>query len=280
MKRQAATVGAVLVLLCAAAAAPAQTVLTQQISGNTLSAKIQLPGGIAADLSIVFEQAVGLNTKALSLSAGLVNPSDAALLSRLPVLGVTIPAAFPVLLRIIPTSTSALSFSGVYALSLYTHNLTLITNSPLRLYRAAATGGAFQDMTGFLQLGSVRAGGSGPGFSEFLIVADVRPTDAIIQAKFDALQAVLTSNASSITPSVLQDLQARLNSAESFYTSGNFASAIDSVAGFGDKVKQQSGANIPDVWRARSTIVNVAGLLRSAADTLKFSLSAKANGAP
>jgi hypothetical protein len=47
-----------------------------------------------------------------------------------------------------------------------------------------------------------------------------------------------------------------------------------------DAVKQQSGANIPDVWQASGSLVNVAGALRGAADTLKFSLVWKSNGAP
>jgi hypothetical protein len=43
-------------------------------------------------------------------------------------------------------------------------------------------------------------------------------------------------------------------------------------------VKARSGKSIPDVWRAHDGgRTNVAGLLRAAADTLKFSLRIKAN---
>ena len=43
-------------------------------------------------------------------------------------------------------------------------------------------------------------------------------------------------------------------------------------------MKAHSGEEIPDVWQAASpTVINVAGLLRSAADTLKFSLDRKAS---
>jgi hypothetical protein len=45
-------------------------------------------------------------------------------------------------------------------------------------------------------------------------------------------------------------------------------------------VKDQSGAAIPNVWQANNPVVNVAGLLRSAADTLKFSLTLKSNVSP
>src|SRR5205823_6998212 len=54
-------------LLYAALPAAAQTSLAPQISGNSVTAKIQLPGGVEADLSIAFEQVVGLNSNALAL---------------------------------------------------------------------------------------------------------------------------------------------------------------------------------------------------------------------
>jgi hypothetical protein len=266
-------------VLCAALPAAAQVLtLTPQFSGNTVTAQIQFTGGVEADLSIVFEQAVGLNSNAVGLTAALVSPNDPTLVSRIPT-GVSIPGAFPVLVHVDPTAASGLSFSGVYRFLLHTHNLTLVTNSPLRLYKSHA-GGPFQDITTSLEMGSVRAGGTGNDMSEFLIVADVRPTDGVIASKFDALQSALSANVSSMPAAVASDLQQRLSNARSFYAAGSLTSAINAVAGFSDQVKQQSGANIPDVWRANGSLVNVAGLLRAGADTLKYSLTAKANGAP
>jgi len=266
-------------VLCAALPAAAQVVtLTPQFSGNTVSASIAFTGGVQADLSIVFEQAVGLNSNAVAVTAALVSPSDATLVSRFPT-AVSIPGAFPVLVRVDPVAASGFSFAGVYKFSLHTHNLTLTTNSPLRLYKSHA-GGPFQDITTSLEMGSVRAGGTGNNMSEFLILADVRPTDAVIASKFDALQSSLSANVSSMPAAVASDLQQRLSNARSFYAAGSLPSAINAVAGFSDQVKQQSGANVPDVWNANGSLVNVAGLLRAQADTLKFSLTAKANGSP
>ena len=239
--------------------------LVPTISGNELTARIELPGGLTADLTITFENVVGLSPGSLAISATAVSPGDLSLLSRLPNPGVSIPTAFPVVVRVEPSASSALSFEGVYKLSIYTSNLTLAPNSPLRLYRAP-DGGAFSEMTGFLQAGSVRAGGSGPGFSEFLIAADTRTIDSVIAGKFDAVQSHLTGNWSSIQPAVA--------------ASGALAAAIDGVSGFADEVKKQSGAAIPNVWRANGGPVNVAGLLRSGADTLKFSLAFKSNLTP
>ena len=266
-------------LAFAGASAGAQVALTPQISGNSLTAKIQLPGGVSADLSITFEQVVGLNANALALTATLLNPTDPSILSRLPDPKVTLPTAFPVLVTVQPAAGSGLSFEGVYKLSVDTPNLTLVTNSPLRLFRAPA-GGAFADMTGSLEVGSVRAGGSGPGFSDFLIVADTRLSAGVISGKFDALQNLLTANAGAINPAVAQDLQSRLTQARNAYDSGALSAAIDAVTGFSQQVKQQSGANIPNVWTAGGSAVNVAGQLRSAADTLRFSLVARSNGTP
>lgn len=271
------TLRASLVLLALSALpVSAQVTLTPTISGNEVKAKIELPGGFAADLSIVFEQVVGLNANALALTAAVVDPTDVSLVSRFPGALVSLPAAFPVLVRVDPPAGSALSFSGVYKLSIHTHNLTFQANSPLRLYRSSA-GGPFKDMTGTLEMGSVRAGGSGPGFSEFLIVADVRNPNSVILEKLAALENGLSQNASSISPPVYSDLTSRLSQIRSLITTGAIPAAIDAVAAFGAEVKAQSGTAIADVWRANGNLVNVAGMLRSGADTLRFSLVLKSN---
>lgn len=266
-----------ILVLCAALPAAAQVTLSPQISGNTVTASVVLSGGIDLDLTISFEQVVGLNANALSLTAGLVNPTDTSIVSRFPdPTSISIPGSFPVLVHIDRVATSGLSFSGVCKVALHTHALTLATNSPLRLYKSHG-GGPFQDITNSLDTGSVRAGGGET--SEFLIVADVRPIDSAIKDKFDAVQNLLAANSSAINSAVLSDLQQRLAQARGLYSQGSVTSAINAVAAFSDQVKQQSGANIPDVSQASGSLVNVAGLLRSAADTLKFSLTWKSNGA-
>lgn len=265
-----------LVLLFSVFAAPAAraVAITPVINGNELTAHIELAGGIAADLTVTFEQVVGLTPNALSITASLVDPLDAGLLARLPS-GASIPAAFPVLLEIQPTAGSTLTFSGVYKLSLYTHNLTL--QAPLRVTRGPSNG-PLADMTGFLEVGSVRAGGTGPGYSQFLIVLDPRPLDPVIVAKFDGLQGLLTANAGAMPPAVVAGLQQQLTAARNLYDAGDTSGAINAVAAFASSVKDQSGTAIPNVWQANNpAVVNVAGLLRSAADTLKFSLTLKSN---
>jgi hypothetical protein len=244
------------------------------ISGNEVRGTIDLPGDIDADLTISFEDVIGLTSTALQASATLVNPVDPALLSRLPA-GVGVPAAFPVLIQIDPSASSALTLAGIYRISLHTHNLQLDPSLPLSLLKAP-DGGPFQDITRSEGRGSYRDDGDGGGFSEFLIVVDTRPIDTVIVGKFTDLQAALTENAAAISPAVLTDLQSLLSQALSLYQSGSIWTAMATMHAFSLYVKAHSGEDIPDVWRANcNTVVNVAGLLRTDADTLKFSLDRK-----
>ena len=260
------------------------------VSGKKVHGTIVLPGGISADLTIAFENVVGLNPEALQASATLVNPLDPNLLSRLPGPGVSIPVAFPVLIRVGPSPTSALSFAGIYTISLHTHNLPLDPGLPLSLFKSP-DGGPFRDITRWEGRGSYRDDGGGGDFSEFLIGVDMQPIDGVIAFKFADLQATLTDNAGSMPPFVLDTLQALLSNALAFYQSGQIPKAIAEIKNFSryaegqPRTEQPSSAvtfvhkeqHIPDVWRANcGDLVNVAGLLRSRADTLAFSLDRKA----
>jgi hypothetical protein len=254
---------------------PIPVVLT--VSGNEAQGSFELPGGFAADLTIAFENSVGLVPAALDVTVAVVNPLDPLLLGRLPGPGLAIPVGFPVLLRISPSSASALSFSGAYTISLHTHNLQLLATLPLSLFKAP-DGGPFRDITKWEGRGSYRDDGSGGDFSEFLIAVDLRPIDGVIVGKFDDLQATLNDNAASMAPAAVAALQASLTQARTYYQAGDLRRAIDEMRDFSRYVKRHGGEEIPDVWRANcSPIVNVAGLLRSGADTLKFSLDRKSS---
>jgi hypothetical protein len=279
--------------------ASAQVPVPLSISGNVARGWIELPGGIGAELTITFETVVGLHAGALEVTATLVNPTDPALLARLPGavpllpppptggLGgllplpppppppVSIPASFPVLLRVSPTDSSLLAFSGLYTISLYTHNLQLDPAVPLALYKSP-DGGTFRDITATEGRGSYRAGGGGGDFSEFLIVVDRRAIDLVIIEKFVALDVLLLEHGTSIPPTVLTSLLQRLLRARSFFDAGATVAAVWEMGAFSRYVAAHSGDEITDVWRANCGGTDVAGLLRSAADTLKFSLDRKA----
>ena len=263
--------------LVAAPALRAQGIVDPVVSGDTLTARIDLPGGIGADLTIAFERAVGLTPDALGLSARLVDLTDPAIVSRL-TSGISIPAGFPVLLAIEPPATGGLSFSGIAAVGLHTHNLTFTADTPLRLFKSS-DGGPFEDVTETMGMGSYRARGTSPGFSEWLIVADVRPLNSVIAGKFNRLQGLLAEHEAAIQPAVHADLVDRVAAARASYQAGELVTAIQQVEGFAAAVQAHSGGEIPDVWRSARDLTNVAGALRAAAGTLRFSINLKSNTA-
>jgi len=254
---------------------PISVPVTLTVSGNEAFGSFDI-GGIGADIKIRFENVVGLVPAAFDVTATLVNPVDPALLARLPIGGlVGVPIGFPVVIRISPSADSGLSFEGMYEVSFHTHNLHLDVNVPFSLFKSP-DGGAFKDITKSEGRGSYRDDGGGGDFSDFLIVVDLQPIDAVIAAKFDDLQSTISNNAGSMPPDVVATLQADLANARTLYQSGAIRDAIDAMRVFSRYVKANSGEQIPDVWRANcSPLVNVAGLLRSGAETLRFSLDRK-----
>jgi hypothetical protein len=245
------------------------------VAGNTATAAIELPNQISLDFTLTFEQVTNLSATNLGLTATLVDPANLALRSRLPQ-GSTIPAAFPVIVTVEPPAAGGLAFNGVVSIALHTVDLAWSPGTPLRLL-AAPLGGAFVDITSSTGSGSYRAGANKGGFSEFLVVADLRTVDAVIADKFDRLQSTLTQNASSIPAALRTDLQSQLDAARSALSAGDPAGAASAIAGLAATVQQHSGTEIPDQWRASRDVVNVAGELRSAAATLSYSLLLKAN---
>jgi hypothetical protein len=298
-------------LVCAlASAASAQTPIPLSISGAEAKGSFELPGGVTGDLSINFEHAVGLNEDALEVTARLVDPQDPVILSRLPSPDVTLLSAFPVVVRVDPSSESGLTIAGIVSVSLHTHNLVLTANSPLALY-SGPVDGPLRDITRSVGIGSYRAGGSGGGFgysgnvletsfcqgpctsdgSEYLIVADARPIDQVIAEKVQSLESGLNGDVARVTDDlaglaidsprrpravrrldVFSEAQRRFGQARTLYAAGSVNSAIVEVTGLMDYVKAKSGDAIADVWRAHDGRMNLAGQRRAAAETLRFSL--------
>ena len=272
MPRLTVALFACLASLALATAVSAQGISNLVISGNQATANLDLPG-VTADLALSFEQVVGLSAANLGLSAQLVDPRDPSLISRLPPGGLaSVPGAFPVLVRVQPPPSGALSFSGVYSFSIHTPNLEFVAGTPLRLF-SAEDGAAFSDISDAMGSGSYRVRGTKGTFSEFLIVADGRPQASVVNQKFDAVEGLLSTYAAAIPGSLRIDLEQRVQAARSAYHAGDVAGAIKDVDGFAATVLSNSGTAIPNVWRASGDLADVAGLLRAAAATLRFSLS-------
>lgn len=260
----------VLVLFTSLPAA-GQGIVDATVSGSSVSATVSLPGGIGADVSISFGEVTGLSLESLGLSAELANLLDPAFRARLP--NGVLPA-LPLLLRIEPPANGGLSFSGVAEIDIHTHNLNFVIGTPLRFF-SAPLGGKFEDVTTAMGPGSYRARADKGGFSEFLIVLDLRAQSQVIAYKFNRLEEMLDAYEGSMPGSVYDDLEERLNAARAAWARGARQAAIAEVDEFLDIVEQHSGAGIPNVWRAARDVENVAGYLRSGAMTLRFSLGLK-----
>jgi hypothetical protein len=239
------------------------------VLNNEADAQITIGGLYQADLKIVFEHVTGLDQNALTVTAAQINPTD--LLSRLsdPAL-ISIPGQFPILINITPSAGSKLTFTGVVTIDLHTSNLAF--NSAFRLYTSPA-GGAFDDITNFSGMGSYRVHGTGGGFSDFLIVADVRNVDVVIQSKFSKLQDSLNNNGAQISALMLQNLQTKYNAALLAYQSGNKDDAVNNLNSMNDLVIADNGTSMPYTYKASDpTKKNVGGELRKLIATLIFSL--------
>lgn len=271
MTRRTSLTGLVLLMLLLPLSASAE-ILGVVVDGNELRAEISLPGGIGADLTLAFEQVVGLTESNIGLDASLVSPLDTDLLARLT--QAAVPALFPVLIRIEPPAEGGLSFSGPVRIALHTHNLPYLPGTLLRIY-GAPLGGQFEDITEYVGSGSYRCRGTKGSFSEFLILTDLRPLSLTIREKLERLDNILEDNEAIIDPAVHSQLTALAGQIRSAYEGGNKNLAITKTNQLLTLVTNNSGAAIPDVWRSSRDLVNAAGLLRAAGETLRFSLSLK-----
>lgn len=242
------------------------------VQGNEVRAGIALPLGITADLSITFEQVEGLSAESIGLSASLVSLTDLQLLSRLQ--DALIPGAFPVLIRIQPPAAGGLTFQGVVTLEVHTHILPFTLNTPLRLF-AATEGGRFHDITASVGMGSYRCRGRRGDFSEFLILVDLRSVNRVITRKLDRLDQILDDHEAGIAAGAFADLTALAAQIRSEHAAGRTQAAITKTEELVAYVQAHSGAEIPDVWRSARDVANVAGQLRAAGETLRFSLIMK-----
>ncbi len=270
---------AVLVASIPLADAIASEPVTISVYNNEVEASIELANGIAADVTVSFEQATGLSATAIGIDAELVDPGDPMLLARLPASLVSVPAAFPLLLTIEPPAEGGLSFLGVATVEIHTHNLGYSVGSPFRLY-VAEDGGEFEDITDQAGSGSYRVRGSQGEFSEFMIVADLRAATEAVQEKYARLDGILSANRGLVNSNLYSDLTTLLSASYTAYKSADEVTAIQTLDDFSALVRSNAGGAVPNMWRSRDDIVNLDGLLRAATSTLRYSLTLLANDLP
>ena len=238
-------------------------------SGNTANVVIGLPGQTLAEVSLAFEDVSGLNASSIGVSAERISISDPALLARLPDLNLLQPSALlPVLITIEPPSQGGLSFRDTGRIEVHTHALAYTVGSSFRLLKAPL-GGAFRDITDEIAQGSVRARGTYGGFSQFLIVTDLRATDDVIDVKIDALRARIASLPIGERPV----FTALLDEVESSVADGDFSAALAAIDAFRSRADSRGGQQLANEWRATRDADNQAGELVAGAATLRFSVA-------
>jgi hypothetical protein len=248
---------------CAAESLP----VSVAVAGNVASVQVGPAGAPVADLTITFDDVTGLTASSLGISAETINLSDPALLARLPSSLTAIPSAFPVMITVEPPASGGLVQHRVTHVEVHTHALAYVAGTPLRLFKSPL-GGAFRDITEDVLPGSVRARGTTPGWSQFVVLADLRASSTVVADKF----ANLRTSVSALPTGEAAPLMAYLNAADKAVADGRYADAIAALDTFSARVSARAGNTIPDTWRATRDARNLAGELLCGANTLRFSI--------
>ncbi|RWU09679.1 hypothetical protein EGC76_08630 [Pseudidiomarina gelatinasegens] len=246
--------------------------LTINAQQNSLNASVELSALVSFDISVQFENAVGLTPQNMTLEAHLLNLADPDILHRLPnSLLTTIPQAFPVLISISPDPAKGFAFSGAYTIEIYTKSLHYTEGTPLRLFHSH-NNGTFADITTMTGSGSYRVRGNGGQFSDFIVLADLRDTNTIIQSKLARLQNIANNSQSLLAAGAYQVLSDAIDNVSIAMNSSNKGQALSALEHLIHLLEADNGTIYPDVWRSSNDLNNVRGNLISAATTLRFSL--------
>jgi hypothetical protein len=256
-------------LLLAAPLVSAQTLpVSTTVAGNTATIVVGSPVNPVADVTLTFDDATGLSASSLGVQAQLVDLSNPVLLARLGNALTQPDSLFPLLLTIEPPSTGGLVFQRTVRVEIHTHALTYTAGTSYRLFKASL-GAPFRDITDEVAPGSVRARGTTGGFSQFLILPDLRETDDVVAIKVAALR-----NRIDTLPAAEQaafgDL---LDTAQAAIANESWANAIAAIDSFRARAADRAGTQLTDEWRATRDGDNQAGDLIAGAATLRFSVA-------
>jgi hypothetical protein len=250
-------------------ASPARAALLNldvEVAGNTATAQIELLG-IDNELILTFDDATNLTAQNLGISVRLVSPLDLSLLRRLPSLLTSLPAVLPLLITIEPPAGSTLALNNTVRVEFHTDLLPYTAGSPFRLYKASL-GQGFRDITDEVAPGSVRTRGTTGGFSQFLVLLDLRNTSTVVAQKFTWLR----NRAAALPVAERAAVLALIDTADDAVDDERFADAIAALDTLRAHVSARAGVQIPNTWTPANRNGNLAGDLLSGAATLKFSV--------
>lgn len=255
--------------LCASLTWAQSLPVTVAVAGNVATVRVDLPTQqTLAEVILTFDDSLGLSASSLGVSAKLVDPSNPALLSRLPDGSLNwLDPSFPLMVTIEPPALGALSFQRTVHVEVHTHALTYAAGSQLRLFKAPLNG-SFRDITDEIAPGSVRARGTTGGFSQFLVLTDLRHTSDVVTDKFTRLQSLIAQ----LPLSERGPLQMSADTAQSALNEGRYGDALAALDYLRARVAARAGTAIPSQWRATRDVDNQAGELLAATSTLSFSI--------
>jgi hypothetical protein len=255
-------------LLAAAPLAAAQSLPVQvSVSGNTATVVVGNAALPLADVTLAFDSPHGLSAANLGVAAQLVSLSDPTLLARLPGTLTSLDPSFPLLLTVEPPA-GGLSFDRLVHVEIHTHALAYTYGTSYRLFKAPL-GGAFRDITNEVSQGSVRARGTTGGFSQFLILADVRRTGDVVSEKLQRLRTRIAS----LAPAEAVPLEAYRAAAAQAVADRRYDDALASLDALAARTSARAGTAIADTWTAGGGTANDAGEILAGVDTAKFSIA-------
>jgi len=241
------------------------------VSENKLQASIPVSPAITLDVTVEFENSVGLNADSIVVEAFLIPVNDISVLSRINSSAVNLHPDFPVLLRISPKEGKGFSFEGLASVEIYTKAIDYQSGMPAKIFTAHA-GGDFEDITSMVSAGSLRARGNMGRFSDFIIVLDERSLQEDIESKLARIEQILTLNQIGFNGILLNQLQAATNVLETAVLLNNVDQALLLTDNFIHLIDGLDGAQIDNVWRSSNDLVNVKGDLLSVLKALRYRL--------
>lgn len=265
---------AVLVLALVSSGGPAfaqSLPVSVDVAGNTATVEVGNVGindDALADLSFTFDDVDGLTAQSLGVSAQVVDLADPLLRARLPDLQSLNLDGLPVLITVEPPRLGGLSFRRSGRFELHTHLLAYSPGSFYRVFKAPL-GGQFRDVTDEIAPGSVRARSRYGGFSQFLVLADLRETSTVVAEKI----AYLRGRIDALPAGEQAAFDTHLDGVEAAVAAAGYADAIAGIEAISARASARAGSHIPDEWRATRDVVNLAGELIAGAATLKFSVA-------
>lgn len=241
------------------------------IDDNRVQAKLSLSVLMEVDVTLEFENSIGLNADSIEITAELINPTDLNVVNRLPSSLTGAVSGFPVLVSISPKADAGFGFEGPAMVELYTKAIHYDPDVPLRLF-TSHDNGKFEDITTLTSSGSFRARGSTGRFSDFIILLDNRTPTSVINEKLADISSTLSNNQLGIDTALFSQLDSTLNSISQTLSVVDYAAAMVVVDHMITLVESADGALLPNVWRSSGDLVNVQGDLLTQLKTLRFSL--------